>query len=349
LTGEAYSIRKYIKIIFYAFVSLILAGFICAQIVYPSERDSEASEGNFVYEGILFWEKADGTKEQIASPGNYDVEPGEVMVISTILPEDYSENSIGIRGSQQTVRFYIEGELRSEYDTSGSRPFGSNSASRYVFCKTSAADAGKQLRIELKSNSKRYSGVVNQILCGDKTDIWSYIFSIYGGETVVACFILFAGIVTVLFSIALSIAYKSKINMVYLGWCMILGAAWLLGESKLRQLFVSNASSLASLCFIVVMLCPVPISLYVDSVQRGRYENLQYIRMRFNSEPFTLQYLAVCGNCGLSGYAFCFSYYFNQYFSGCFGDLFHGFSQRKNKRLPVNCNRVAACHVGCCH
>lgn len=277
MTGEAYSIRKYIKIIFYAFVSLILAGFICAQIVYPSERDSEASEGNFVYEGILFWEKADGTKEQIASPGNYDVEPGEVMVISTILPEDYSENSIGIRGSQQTVRFYIEGELRSEYDTSGSRPFGSNSASRYVFCKTSAADAGKQLRIELKSNSKRYSGVVNQILCGDKTDIWSYIFSIYGGETVVACFILFAGIVTVLFSIALSIAYKSKINMVYLGWCIILGAAWLLGESKLRQLFVSNASSLASLCFIVIMLCPVPISLYVDSVQRGRYTKIYSI------------------------------------------------------------------------
>ena len=44
----------------------------------------------------------------------------------------------------------------------------------------------------------------------------------------------------------------------------------MLGESKLRQLFVSNASILSNMCFFVVMLCPVPIMFYIDSVQQGR-------------------------------------------------------------------------------
>ena len=44
----------------------------------------------------------------------------------------------------------------------------------------------------------------------------------------------------------------------------------MLGESKLRRLFVSNASILSNMCFFVVMLCPVPIMFYIDSVQQGR-------------------------------------------------------------------------------
>lgn len=207
-------------------------------------------------------------------PGNYEVEPGDTMVISTVLPDDYNQETIEIRSSQQNLRFYIDGKLRQEYDTSDTRPFGSNSASRYIFCETSSADAGKELRIELLSNSAKYSGVVNDIFCGNKSDIWVYIFGIYGAGFVSAVFILCAGIVTVFLSKVLGIVYKSKINLEFLGWALILGAVWLLGESKLRQLMIPNVSILASQCFLVVMLCPVPLLLYVDSVQNGRYRKI---------------------------------------------------------------------------
>lgn len=271
---EDYSINKYLRVLFYALVITIFVGFIFAQFFYPDERNHEIVPDDLFYEGTLFWEKADGSQEQIVAPGNYEIQPGQVMVITTTLPEDYNENSIAIRGSQQNVRFYLEGELRAEYDTKDSRPFGSESASRYVFCKTSSADAGKELRIEMQSGSKLYSGVVNDIYCGNKADIWAYIFSIYGGETIIGMFLLFTGIIAVIFSIAIGIAYHSKVNLEYLGWCMILGAAWMLGESKFRQMIVPNASVLANLCFVVVMLCPVPILIYVDSVQHGRYRKL---------------------------------------------------------------------------
>ena len=69
----------------------------------------------------------------------------------------------------------MDGKLRIEYDTSDTRIVGKNSASQYVFCPTSAADAGKEVRIELTTHTGKYAGVVNEIYCGDKSELWEYI------------------------------------------------------------------------------------------------------------------------------------------------------------------------------
>lgn len=53
--------------------------------------------------------------------------------------------------------------------------------------------------------------------------------------------------------------YHIDFDMEYLGWCMTMGAVWLLGESKLRQILVPNASALSSLCFVMIILCPIPL------------------------------------------------------------------------------------------
>ena len=90
-----------------------------------------------------------------------------------------------IRSSLQSIVFYVGGELRAGYDTSHTRLVGKNSASSYVFCPTSAADAGKEVRIELRTNTDKYSGVVNEVYCGDKAQIWEYLFHTYGLETII--------------------------------------------------------------------------------------------------------------------------------------------------------------------
>lgn len=95
---------------------------------------------------------------------------GEPLVIRSVLPQDYNENTIAIRSSLENVRIYIGGELRTVYDTKNTRPFGKNSASGYVFCETSGEDAGQEVRIELQSftesipvSSTRYIAGINQI------------------------------------------------------------------------------------------------------------------------------------------------------------------------------------------
>ena len=256
--------------------------FIGIQLFGPDERDAEAKPENIIYSGTFTWEKSDGSSEKISVPGHYDVSPEETMVITTTLPEDFRENTLAIRSSLQDISFYINGELRTKYDTSGHRIFGKNSSSRYVFCATSPEDAGKELRIEIKTHTEKYSGVVNAVYCGDKFDIWEYIYSCYGFETILAFFILFTGIFTIIFSLALGIVYQTKFDMEYLGWCLVLGSIWMLGESKFRQLLVPNSTLLGGLCFVIIMLCPLLVLFYADTIQRGRHRKL-YLYIEFIS------------------------------------------------------------------
>lgn len=271
---EMYANGRIPRIIFYIAMIAILVVFIVAEIVYPSERAETSQEKNLIYHGTFVWEKEDGTQEKIAVPGKYEVPAGETMTIVTTFPNNYKDTSIAIRSSLQSVRFYVDGKLRTEYDTANTRPFGKDSASRYVFCPTYTRDAGRELKIELTSNTANYSGVVNPVYSGDKADIWAFVFRSNGMESLIALFILFTGIITILFSFALRITYRTKFDIEYLGWCMLMGATWMIGESKLRQLWMPNVSILAALCFIIVMICPLGILLYVDTVQKSRYHRI---------------------------------------------------------------------------
>lgn len=254
---------------FYILMFAILGWFIFMQIFGANERSSDTSAASVIYSGTVTWQKPDGTTREISVPGTYKVPVGDTMVLTIQLPDDLTDTCFAIRSSLQDVDFYVGDNLRTSYSTHKTRLVGKNSASRYVFCPVYASDAGKELRIELTTYTSNYTGVVNPVYCGNKADIWIYIFSRYGLETYIAFFILFAGIVTILFSFALGLVYHTRFDTEYLGWCMVMGAVWMLGESKLRQFLVPNASALGSLCFVMILLCPLPILFFADSLQKG--------------------------------------------------------------------------------
>lgn len=295
---NVYAVSRKKRYLFYILVILSLSLVGILQFTVKDESRGRISEESVTYKGEFIWKKADGNYEKIQVPGRYQVPAEETMTILTTLPLDYAENSLAIRSSLQNIRFYIDGELREEYDTSDTRLIGKNTASGYVFCTTSEADAGKEVRIELQSNTEKYSGMVNAVYCGDRTEIWEYLFQTYGMETVVASFLLFAGIITIVFSIALSIVYQMKFDMEYLGWCVLVAAVWMLGESKIRQLLVPNPTALSSLCFVMILLCPVPISYYVDTLQEGRHKKAFAV-----IEDLAFLNLIICSALHITGYA----------------------------------------------
>lgn len=270
---QKYNLQR-IKVFFYILMIAILGWFCFMQLFGANEQEHDVQSHSIVYTQTFYWEKEDGSKQKINIPGKYEVKPGHTMVIHTTLPKDYNETSFAIRSSLQDVKFYVDNTLRKEYSTKDTRLAGKNSASRYIFCPTTYKDAGKTLRIELTTYTSNYSGVVNEIYCGSEIDIWQHIYSDYKMSTFIAFFILFAGITSVLFGSALKFTYHTNFSTEYLGWCMIMGAIWMLGESKIRQILVPNASSLASLCFVMIMLSPLPILFYADSIQNGKHRKL---------------------------------------------------------------------------
>ena len=277
MTKDKYVISKTKRYPYYILMFAILIWFVAMEIFGTNERMIDMAADSLIYSGSFTWQKPDGSTESVDVPGHYSIPAGETMILTTTLPDDYNAHVIAFRSSLQDVKCYIDGELRTEYSTKDTRLCGKNSASRYIFCDTSSADAGKELRIELTTYTHNYSGVINPVYCGDRAEIWVYLFEQNGLETVIAFFILFSGIISVLFSIALGLVYNAKFDMEYLGWCMIMGAAWMLGESKLRQLLFPNSSTLSALCFVMIMLVPIPILFYADSTQQGRYRKFHQV------------------------------------------------------------------------
>lgn len=252
----------------------ILGWFLFMQVFGANEQTSINTSNSIEYSGTFYWKQDDGSEKKISVPGKYEVPTGHTMVLTTTLPNNYDKTSFAIRSSLQDVKFYVGGKLRTEYSTKDTRLAGKNSASRYIFCPTSYKDAGKTLRIELTTYTSNYSGVVNSIYCGDSINIWKSIYNHSSFSTYIAIFILVAGFTTILYSIALKFVYHAGFEMEYFGWCMIMGAIWMLGESKIRQLLIPNASALASLCFVMIMLSPIPILLYANSIQKGKHQRM---------------------------------------------------------------------------
>ena len=107
----------------------------------------------------------------------------------------------------------------------------------------------KKCVLNLTTNTAKYSEV-NTVIVEMRQQVWGYLFQTYGLETVIALFLLFAGIITIIFGFSLGIAYQTKFDMEYLGWCVFMAAIWMLGESKMRQLFFPNSVSTCNAVFL---------------------------------------------------------------------------------------------------
>lgn len=167
------------KYFFYILMIAILGWFCFMQLFGANEQNYNNPSKSIIYSGSFYWNKEDGTKQKIDIPGTYEVKPGHTMVLTTTLPKDYDETTFAIQSSLQDIQFYVGNSLRAQYSTKDTRMAGKNSASRYIFCPTTYKDAGKTLRIELTTYTSNYSGIVNEVYCGNKAEIWQYIYIQY--------------------------------------------------------------------------------------------------------------------------------------------------------------------------
>lgn len=103
-----------LKKVFYVLMAAVFCWFVFMQYFGANEQQNTLQAESVEYSYPVFWEKEDGSAEEITIPGEYDVPAGQTMILTSMLPEDYDESSIAIRSSLQDVRIFIDGELRQE-------------------------------------------------------------------------------------------------------------------------------------------------------------------------------------------------------------------------------------------
>lgn len=234
----------------------------------------------------------DGTRTAIKVPSSETLSDTNMDIIETVLYDDIDSGAcISIRCSKQDMKVYIDGELRESYSTKDTRLFGKNSVSRYLFVELNGDDAGKVLRIEISSDS-RYLGTVKPIYYGDKIGIWIN----YLQNNITSIIIPFISFVLAFISVVFAIGYylktKKNVKIFYYAVAVMLISMWALSLSSARQLVFSNITVIHDISGICATLFMVPLSIFLNRIQRGRYKKVYII--------YSIGVIIYCIGCNLS-------------------------------------------------
>lgn len=266
---------KRLQILFYILFFGATLYFILGQALRPVEDSYNMGQASLF---AVQWERVypDGRREAVAVPGKCEAERGEVVRIETKLPSLLPDVSyLCFRGSQQDVTIYIENTLRERYSTDATRLFGKDSASAYVFVQLNPEDAGQTVAVETESHSF-YTGRLNKVYFGEKMGIWGMIARENGAVLLLALCLFLLSLASVIVSAAVRVFYKTKISLGILGWCTMLASLWVIAESRLRQVLFPSGSVIASMSYIALMLIPFPFAVYINNLQKRRYERLYF-------------------------------------------------------------------------
>lgn len=281
--------KKFIpNIIFGIFLGLVVLYMVLGQLLLPEEMERVKTAADVL---DVEWSRvlSDGTRVPVAIPCELEADRGERIVIEAVLPQEIPDGMwISFNSLRQEIEIYIDGELRQEFSTLHTGLFGTYSVVGYVFEKIKPQDAGKNIRIVWTTGSI-YTGKLSVIYYGERIEIWRRYFGEHLFQVGLAIFLFLFSIVAIVFSAAMSRSFRRKFALGYLGWGMLLTAAWMICESRLRQLFFTNISTTSDVAFLVVGLMPVPYAVYFDHIQKGRYRKY-YQALEFTS-------LAVCLLC----------------------------------------------------
>lgn len=271
--GEKSGYVTVAKLYFAVAVIGIFTFLVLAQLILPDER------GNFKNECRVFeaeWQRIleNGELVPIEYPGKLPAERGELVTIVTRVPLDINEGeAICFAPVWQDIKIYIEDELRVEYDTKDSRPFGKNSPQRNLFVYLHSSDAGKELKLCFSSDSK-YAGDTRIAYIGDPLSIWMFLVHESGIQTTIALFMAFMSLFCIMISLVLKWVYGKILPLSYLAWTIFLCALWVLSEVDIRQLLIPNISVFTNLTYWCLMLIPLPLILYMNEIQGNRYKKV---------------------------------------------------------------------------
>lgn len=268
--------RRIINILLWTIVLVISVGIAGFQIISNgtycfSSRDYHTMNRN--------WKlvQQDGSVKEITLPVAFDASQLSEVVIFRKLPSNIEDKHyLVMRGSRQDFCVWIGGEVREKYSDAKERIFGKTSASIFVIIPLSEEDRGKEIKITYTSEYEDFRGLLNDIGIGSESGIYTYIIRESGIHTILAFVIFFVSMIFVVIGAMYRLVYKKNTGFGYLGCFSFTVSGWVLAQSKMRQFYIRDTISLDFTAYLLLIIIPIPLLLYLNEMQKKRYQNIYY-------------------------------------------------------------------------
>ena len=214
-----------------------------------------------------------GAREDIVLPFAVDPLNDKRIVLEAVLPDNLTDADwLNFRNGFD-IDVYIDGKLRKSFRESDvDLPSGVVKRIN-MFCKLSAGDSGKVIRIERDTRAK----FAPEMFIGDSLGLVStYLYQGAALYIITIVLILFS-LIVILFGLAIRILYKSENSLISLGFGVIIGSLWLIFDSPMYQFVFDNYYIDGDMSFVMSTLMAFPFLVSVNTIENKRHNRINTI------------------------------------------------------------------------
>ncbi len=214
----------------------------------------------------------DGVEFAVQDPYGEDPEYGVPFRITTTLPADIpvEKELLFLYVNDTEVR--VDGELRASFSM---KPvmgiLGAPVKATCVMVPIHPSDAGKELSI-LRKRDDLERRIYPTAVLGTTADNYQYLMDVYGTSFIMFMILFAVSILVIMAGIILRVWLKSPIDMVYAGLAVLVTTAWMMADSYLFPIVCRHLYIDGPLSYLLAILLPMPFLIYLNALQKRRYE-----------------------------------------------------------------------------
>ena len=215
----------------------------------------------------------DGTIKQVQIPINENGNPGEDIVLETILPDKIADDAVFCMVVGRNTWFYVDGELRGQYLDSDSPFPGGMVKNRIVQIELSQFDSGKTLRIVRNDAKKNIIGISGAYI-GNSHGIYNYFNKEYGIQMSMSILLTVLSVLSMIVIVFISLKDKKINNIIHLCCGIFLLGVWEVFDNNMFQYKFGTYFIDGIITYFAIMIAPFFFIYYLDKAQNGRYGKL---------------------------------------------------------------------------
>jgi len=228
----------------------------------------------------------DGSFETFSGACELKTKVGEVVTITTVLPEieegDYFAITTG-----RSFKAYIDDVEIYSFDAKDSQIPGDEIKAINIPIPLKASYSGKELKF-VRDNPLTYNGNVNRSYIGGMMGIIRLLTSQKTIQYIMALFLAIFALITVVVFRVISFVSKKEIPLVYLAEGVLAVCLWLIIDSPLFQFVFSKYYFDGPLGYMLAMMLTTPFLLYIDIIQSHRHHKMYILFEMFTVVNFPI-------------------------------------------------------------
>lgn len=222
--------------------------------------------------GSWYYVDANGDIRSLRFPSVIEDNGSGILVIYGKVPYDITNKYfLSTRFIKQDARVYIGGVIRTNFYTKDNAiPYLKDIVSRYGYAPLSIDDGGREIMIEFMGRPGKDHAIA-PVIYGEKTGLMAYYLKDNALAFVLGIFLLVVSIVSIIFGAVLKFTAKNRFHLDYAGWALFWVALWSMTQTAYRDLLFNDVRAISIVPIFCLMLLPMALALYMNSIQNGRY------------------------------------------------------------------------------